>query len=63
MQYKGCLRCHGDVYLEDDLGYQDLVCLQCGSRRPAGQATSTTQDEAQFIRWISAERPAAKAAA
>jgi len=33
--YKACSRCHGDLVLEQDLGYGpqrtvEYVCLQCG---------------------------------
>jgi DNA-directed RNA polymerase subunit RPC12/RpoP len=30
---KGCNRCHGDLYVERQMGTADLVCLQCGYRR------------------------------
>jgi hypothetical protein len=33
MVFKGCQRCGGDLYNEEELGQVDLVCLQCGSRR------------------------------
>jgi DNA-directed RNA polymerase subunit RPC12/RpoP len=32
MEFKGCARCQGDLYREEDVGYTDLVCLQCGFR-------------------------------
>jgi len=35
MIFKACVRCRGDLYREDDLGYVELVCLQCGFRSPA----------------------------
>ena len=34
MQFKGCTRCQGDLYREEDVGQTDLVCLQCGFRLP-----------------------------
>ena len=40
MVFKGCERCRGDLYREEDIGQTDLVCLQCGYRRPAGQQSS-----------------------
>ena len=33
MMMKGCHRCGGNIYDEQDLGGTDLVCLQCGYRR------------------------------
>jgi hypothetical protein len=33
--FKGCLRCRGDLYREEDIGQVDLVCLQCGFRQSA----------------------------
>ena len=35
MVFKGCGRCSGDMYREEDIGQTDLVCLQCGYRMPA----------------------------
>jgi DNA-directed RNA polymerase subunit RPC12/RpoP len=32
MEFKGCTRCNGDLYREEDIGQTDLVCLQCGFR-------------------------------
>ena len=32
MEFKGCTRCQGDMYCEEDIGHTDLVCLQCGFR-------------------------------
>ncbi|HEX9640948.1 MAG TPA: hypothetical protein VGB13_06520 [Candidatus Krumholzibacteria bacterium] len=31
---KGCQRCQGDLFVEREHGDADLVCLQCGYRRP-----------------------------
>ncbi len=31
--FRGCQKCHGDVYAEANLDGADLVCLQCGFRR------------------------------
>jgi len=33
MRFKSCPRCHGDMYLENDLYSWDEVCLNCGFRR------------------------------
>lgn len=27
---KGCPRCHGDLFLERDIGATYVVCIQCG---------------------------------
>ncbi len=27
-----CRHCGGDMYLEEDVGFTELVCLQCGHR-------------------------------
>ncbi len=32
MIYKACPRCLGDLFREDDAGYPEVVCLQCGFR-------------------------------
>jgi len=40
MVFKGCARCRGDLYREEDVGETDLVCLQCGYRRPADNQPS-----------------------
>lgn len=64
MRFKACGRCNGDIYIEDDLGSRDLVCLQCGSRRAIDRpGYLSSQKDAQLIRWMSSERPAARAAA
>jgi hypothetical protein len=57
MIFKGCARCHGDVYREEELGGRDSVCLQCGHRVPAGvAAVSAEMDDAALIRWLHAQR-------
>jgi hypothetical protein len=35
---KACARCGGDMMAEEILGDVDLVCLQCGYRKPMPQA-------------------------
>jgi DNA-directed RNA polymerase subunit RPC12/RpoP len=39
IQLKACKRCGGDMLVENYLGDQDLVCLQCGFRAPANPRT------------------------
>jgi hypothetical protein len=34
MILKGCIRCHGDVFLEEGHDGSEFVCLQCGGRMP-----------------------------
>ncbi|MBN1191379.1 MAG: hypothetical protein JXA46_16605 [Dehalococcoidales bacterium] len=29
-RYKGCPRCHGDIFIEEDVDASYLKCLQCG---------------------------------
>ena len=31
--FRGCAKCQGDLYVEQNIGDADLVCLQCGYRR------------------------------
>ena len=33
MYLKGCPRCHGDLYLGEDIHGQYLSCIQCGYLR------------------------------
>lgn len=40
MRFKGCTRCRGDLYREEDLGQTDMVCLQCGFRLPVDPVPS-----------------------
>jgi len=37
MIYKACPRCLGDLFSEDDAGYPEVVCLQCGFRAALAQ--------------------------
>lgn len=39
IQLKACKRCGGDMLVENYLGDQDLVCIQCGFRTPANPRT------------------------
>jgi DNA-directed RNA polymerase subunit RPC12/RpoP len=61
MVFKGCPRCKGDLWVEEDIGSsaRDSVCVQCGSRRaiqPA-RAGPKTQDQIDATRWLMAQRP------
>jgi len=38
MVYKGCERCSGDLFIEEEGRFRDLVCLQCGFRPSNGAA-------------------------
>ena len=31
--FRGCAKCQGDLFVEQNIGDVDLVCLQCGYRR------------------------------
>ena len=63
MIFKACVRCGGDMYYEDDIDHLDLVCLQCGFRRPLTPARSRTAavDSAGVIRWLHTQRPSVSA--
>jgi hypothetical protein len=48
MVFKGCQRCRGDLWVEEDLAsrLEDLVCLQCGHRQAArGPLTEPNSEE------------------
>jgi DNA-directed RNA polymerase subunit M/transcription elongation factor TFIIS len=36
--FRGCVKCEGDLYVEQGIGDTDLVCLQCGYRRGVSAA-------------------------
>jgi DNA-directed RNA polymerase subunit RPC12/RpoP len=59
MVIKGCARCGGDMYDENDIEQVDLVCLQCGFRRTITSARSRTaaEDTAGIMRWLHSQRP------
>ena len=63
MVFKGCIRCGGDVYDEDDIDQIDLVCLQCGFRRPLTSARghAAAEDTARMMRWLHSQRPSVAA--
>ena len=58
MLYKGCKRCGGDMFKEDDLGETELVCLQCGSRHTLslGASAGMSADVAKHLRRLLAQR-------
>ena len=45
IRFKTCARCRGDLFLEEDGGLMELVCLQCGSREPIGRVLFYGGDE------------------
>jgi DNA-directed RNA polymerase subunit RPC12/RpoP len=58
MVFKGCQRCGGDLYNEEELGQTDLVCLQCGARRMlAVDFIDEARAERANARWMRAARP------
>ncbi len=61
MVFKGCQRCSGDLWVEEDIvsRLQDLVCLQCGHRRAvqAALAGRSTEEHANATRWLMSQRP------
>jgi len=58
MVFRGCNRCVGDLYVEDDLGGSELVCLQCGNRMPQDALASVAlRDDGSLIRWLHSQQP------
>ena len=66
MVFKGCQRCSGDLWVEEDIvsRLQDLVCLQCGHRQAvqAALAGPNTEKRANATRWLMSQRPSEVAA-
>ena len=64
MEFKGCTRCLGDLYREEDVGQTDLVCLQCGFRLPVDPvpAISARFELARQTRLRTQARPTRAAA-
>ena len=66
MVFKGCERCRGDLWVEEDIGsrLQDLVCLQCGHRQDtqAASAGPNTEELTNATRWLMSRRPSRVAA-
>jgi hypothetical protein len=58
MVFKGCPRCGGDMFLEEDLGYRDLVCLQCSYRKTVDSDLLNNYRERQrrYARWLEERR-------
>ena len=56
MVFKGCARCSGDLYIEEEVGSRDLVCLQCGSRVPLVTTDNAENSEGERnpLRWLQA---------
>ena len=66
MVFKGCQRCNGDLWVEEDIGSRarDPVCVQCGSRQ-AIQFTrlrAHNEDQTSATRWLMSQRPSRVAA-
>lgn len=64
MVLKGCQRCGGDMWVEEDiqdlgLRSKDLVCLQCGHRQAVGP---NAEEYAKSTRWLMSQRPSRVAA-
>jgi hypothetical protein len=61
MVFKGCQRCKGDLWVEEDMGTrtQDAVCVQCGSRQAIQPARvgSNIEDETNATIWFMSQRP------
>jgi phosphoribosylformylglycinamidine (FGAM) synthase-like enzyme len=61
MVIKGCQRCKGDLWVEEDIGSQsrDSVCVQCGSRQAIQSARvgPNTAEQTSATRWLMSQRP------
>ena len=66
MMFKGCQRCRGDLWVEEDIGsrLEDLVCLQCGHRQAvqAALAGPNADEHTNATRWLMSQRPSKIAA-
>jgi hypothetical protein len=38
-KFKGCPRCHGDVFVDEDIDKTYVKCLQCGYEREMEKAS------------------------
>ena len=60
MVFKGCQRCNGDLWAEEDIvsRLQDLVCLQCGHRQTAEVvlAGPNTEGHTNAPLWLTPRR-------
>ena len=66
MVFKGCERCGGDLWVEEDISshMEELVCIQCG-RPQAVQvrlAGPNTEEHTNATRWLTSQRPSSIAA-
>ena len=43
--FKGCPRCHGDLYLKEDIFSKYLSCLQCGYLKDIMELASPKSDD------------------
>ena len=61
MVFKGCQRCGGDLWVEEDISshMEELVCIQCG--RPQAVAPNT-EEYTKSTRWLMSQRPSSVAA-
>lgn len=58
MLLKGCPRCGGDMFVEQDLGSSDLVCLQCSHRQAMSPELLSSYQERKrrYARWLEEQR-------
>jgi DNA-directed RNA polymerase subunit RPC12/RpoP len=60
MVFKGCQRCSGDLWAEEDIvsRLQDLVCLQCGHRQAAEVVLvgPNTEERTNASLWLVSQR-------
>lgn len=63
MELKGCPKCGGDMFPEEDLDGIDYVCLQCSYRKPFRSWTLADYAELQLAKALRQRRPGKKAAA
>lgn len=66
MVFKGCQRCSGDLWVEEDIGsrLEELVCIQCGCRQAVQAALvgPNTEEHTNATRWLTSQRPSSIAA-
>jgi len=55
MVFKGCQRCSGDLWVEEDIDsrLEELVCLQCGHRQAVGP---NAEEYTKSTRWLRSQR-------
>jgi hypothetical protein len=61
MVFKGCPRCGGDLWVEEDISshMEELVCIQCGRPQAVGP---NAEEYAKTTRWLTSQRPSSIAA-